>query len=366
MESLKKYLTKKNIAIVSLVIIIAVYIIWRYFNPSLKYYRILETKLPQKIVTTKISDIENVTSVNDGFVTTKDGQLHAWRSPKDHEQLLNLKISDNAFTDDGSEMGLMGVAKIGNKIYLCYTTFIPTSMLDRPMYFLTINEYSENMEFVRNIDSIELPTDIHHAGTLQSLDDKLVVSIGDGGPQGDPKGNAQNLRSKLGKILIYNLGEKPKSKVLVYGLRNPWKFWISPENVIYIGDVGYNTSEAVYRIELNLSQMKPVNCGWPNYEGSYRRKRILKNVENPFFEYPTGLSTGRCVIGGFLVDNMYLLGDYVTGTIRLLNESGEEILKQDTDHKILSFGMMKNENGAVGPVICAKDGVYWLSFESTN
>jgi hypothetical protein len=361
MENITPHLTKNNIAISSLVIIIGIYLLWRYFNPTLKYYKISETKLPQKIVTTKISDIENVTSVNDGFVTTKDGQLHAWRSPKDHEQLLNLKISDPNFIDNGSELGLMGVAKVGKRIYICYTSGIPTSITDQNMINLVINEYSEDMELLRNIDAIDLQKDIHHGGCLQALGDKLVVSTGDGGNES----NSQDLRSKLGKILIYDLGDKPKSKVLVYGLRNPWKFWISPENVIYIGDVGHNTSEAVYKIELNLSQMKPVNCGWPNYEGSYRRKRPLKNIQSPFFEYPTGLSTGRCIVGGFLVDNMYLLGDYVTGAIRLLNENGEEILKQDTKHSILSLGMMKGENGALGPVICADDGVYWLSFENS-
>lgn len=374
-SKIKEYFTKENIAFISLVIIIFGITIYKWMNPYLEFYRVSKEKLNKKIVATKISDLENVTAVNNDLVITKTGQVYLWRSPKDYEMIYDLKINNENFVDDSLELGLLGVCRINNtrgdssplrtmsRIYLSFTEKISNSN----SYRLIINEYSNDMKLTRNIDTINLPTDIHHSGTLQELDGNLIVSTGDGGPQGDPKNNAQNINSKLGKILMYNINrENVSSKVLIYGLRNPWKFWISPEKVIYIGNVGYNTVESIYRIDLKpiLENMKPINCGWRVYEGSYKREvKDIKNVVMPFFEYPNNYKTGKCVIGGFLVDNYYILGDYVTGTIRLLNNSGEEVLEERTGLEIYSLGMMKNENGSYGPVICARDGVYWMSFK---
>ena len=52
--------------------------------------------------------------------------------------------------------------------------------------------------------------DNHNGGQLLfGPDDALYLSTGDGGPQGDPEGDAQNPSSRLGKILRFNVNARP-------------------------------------------------------------------------------------------------------------------------------------------------------------
>jgi glucose/arabinose dehydrogenase len=54
----------------------------------------------------------------------------------------------------------------------------------------------------------------------------LYAGTGDGGSAGDPRGNAQNRSSFLGKLLRFSV-ERDNSaipEIWAYGLRNPWKY----------------------------------------------------------------------------------------------------------------------------------------------
>ena len=66
-----------------------------------------------------------------------------------------------------------------------------------------------------------------------------------------------------------------RSRVWLYGLRNPFRFSIRPgtgtadpalgqPGVLYIGDVGWNTTE-----ELDIARQGGLNLGWPCVEGAY-------------------------------------------------------------------------------------------------
>ena len=58
-------------------------------------------------------------------------------------------------------------------------------------------------------------------------------------------------------------------RIIAEGLRNPFRFAISPDNELWIGDVGWNVWE-----ELNRMPTQPgsvVNFGWPCYEGAGRQ-----------------------------------------------------------------------------------------------
>jgi len=110
-------------------------------------------------------------------------------------------------------------------------------------------------------------------------DGKLYVSNGDGASFGrvDPRAaRTLSLDSLSGKLLRIDpitgdgLPDNPfyngdpdanRSKVVSYGLRNPFRFAFSPTTGDpYIGDVGWNTWE-----EINAGRGK--NFGWPFYEG---------------------------------------------------------------------------------------------------
>lgn len=355
----------KKIIIISLVILILVFLYF-YTKPNLKFYK-KGKKIDKKLEVNKISDLENITAIvtensDSSLVITKDGGVYRFKSPKDYEQILNLNIADETFYDRSSETGLLGVVKINNKIYLSYTV-TPLTFENDVEIQLIINEYSENMKFIREIDRIDFYSKIHHSGTLQKdSNNNLLIATGDSGPQGDPDNHAQNLNNKLGKILRYNLDDL-SSEIIAYGLRNPWKFSVENldgEEYLMIADVGWSTSESVYKIKLN--QSKPANLGWNIYEGSVKLKDSKQKVIMPVFEYPTGTS-GRSVTGGFIVEKYYLLTDYVTGTVRLLDlENFNEVFEKKTGLNMMCLGMMKNDQGSYGVVAGTPDGLYWLNF----
>ena len=129
-------------------------------------------------------------------------------------------------------------------------------------------------------DILIIDTLTHAVGNLVfGPEGALYVANGDGASYGrvDPRAvRVQNIDSLSGKILRVDpitgqgLPSNPyyngdpdanRSKVVNYGLRNPFRFAIQPDSgTLFVGDVGWNTHE-----EINSGWAK--NFGWPYYEG---------------------------------------------------------------------------------------------------
>ncbi len=58
-------------------------------------------------------------------------------------------------------------------------------------------------------------------------------------------------------------------RIIAYGLRNPFRFAISPDDEAWIGDVGWNRWEELNRLPTDPASV--VNFGWPCYEGVGRQ-----------------------------------------------------------------------------------------------
>jgi Glucose / Sorbosone dehydrogenase len=160
-------------------------------------------------------------------------------------------------------------------------------------------------------------------------DGRLYAGTGDGGSEGDPPNNSQNLSRKLGKLLRFNGN---RWQIYAYGLRNPWRFSFDRANGdLYIGDVGGSAWEEIdYRPR---SATGLANYGWSAYEGLVPDKPARLN--------PAGTSVrpvrvyshngGHCsVTGGYVyrgsavpsARGRYFYGDYCTGEIWSLRISG--------------------------------------------
>jgi hypothetical protein len=148
----------------------------------------------------------------------------------------------------------------------------------------------------------------HNGGTLQYHAGHLYLSTGDGGGGCDTHQNAQNLSSKLGKLLRK---DSNGWKVVGYGLRNPWRWSFDrATGDLYIGDVGQDSREEVDFLPAARVGGTRENYGWNRYEGTEIHN--CGGGEEPFnnsgdlvfpkFEYGHGGSGpgGEVIVGGYV------------------------------------------------------------------
>ena len=112
-------------------------------------------------------------------------------------------------------------------------------------------------------------------------------------------------------------------EVYAYGLRNPWRFTVDPEDgAIYLGDVGRDNREEIDEI------VAGGNYGWPMREGTLCFSvdpcddgDLAEQVIDPIVEFTHG--EGRAVVAGHryrksdipALTDRYVYADYITGNI---------------------------------------------------
>jgi glucose/arabinose dehydrogenase len=149
-----------------------------------------------------------------------------------------------------------------------------------------------------------------HAGGDLAFDrrGRLLASFGDG--SSDQRVDARALRSQdlddlAGKLVRVDpssgagVPENPwfderrpaavRSKVLAYGLRNPWRIAVDPlDGAVWVGDVGWTSWEEVDRVPPQWTDAeRQLDFGWPCREGprleaSYARNPDTRTACAPF------------------------------------------------------------------------------------
>lgn len=278
------------------------------------------------------------------FIIEQSGSIHILQNG----QLLPTPFLDiqSIVRESGNEQGLLGLTfhpqySSNGKFYVYYTAVSPQDDATIAEYTVSGNADVANPTG-RVLLRIPEPRQNHNGGMLAfGADGYLHISVGDGGKQGDPDGNAQNLNTHLGKILRIDVDSATKpygipadnpyaaggglAEIWAHGLRNPWRFsFDSKTNDIYIGDVGQ-----VNREEINVQPgaTAGVDYGWNVVEGTecYQAQSCDRTGKvEPAVDYPH--SQGRnSITGGFVyrgtcypdIDGWYFYGDY----------SGEQIYK---------------------------------------
>jgi glucose/arabinose dehydrogenase len=178
----------------------------------------------------------------------------------------------------------------------------------------------------RELLFVDQPYANHNGGQLVfGPDGFLYVGMGDGGSAGDPGNVAQNLRSRLGKLLRLNVDKAgAKWQIAALGLRNPWRFSFDRANGdLYIGDVGQGEWEEIDYVRAGKSGIE--NYGWDVFEGRHsyesKRRNPAGRLVQPIAEYSH--SNGCSVTGGFVyrgslapaLRGQYFYGDYCSGIV---------------------------------------------------
>jgi glucose/arabinose dehydrogenase len=221
----------------------------------------------------------------------------------------------------GGEQGLLSVAfhpqyAKNHRFYVDYTDLKGDT---RVVEFRSSNGVGQPGT-ARQLLFVDQPYDNHNGGQLQfDRHGYLYVGMGDGGSGGDPENRAQNLKSRLGKLLRINPTRKGSSwQIVGFGLRNPWRFTFDRANGnLWIGDVGQGSWEEVdFRKASRVGRL--ANYGWSRFEGRstydpskpYLRKG---DAVSPVVVYSH--SDGCSITGGYVYRGRYVYGDFCSGTI---------------------------------------------------
>lgn len=185
------------------------------------------------------------------------------------------------------------------------------------------------------------PYSNHNGGSLAfGPDGLLYLGLGDGGSANDPEERAQDLSSRLGKLLRMDVdADEIDWEIAAYGLRNPWRFAFDSETGdAWIGDVGQGDREEV---DVFPRGSGVLNYGWDAYEGTARFGEDAGEIRGPgTLTEPVAEYThddGCSITGGVVIrnpalpalDGRYIYGDYCSGLIWTVAVEGDRTPRRE-------------------------------------
>jgi len=230
----------------------------------------------------------------------------------------------------------------------------------------------------RQLLVVEQPYSNHNGGHLVMMPEGwLLVGLGDGGSAGDPKGNARNPKTLLGKMFRLDpeaASDALRTRILAQGIRNPWRYAIDrAKGDLYIGDVGQNEWEEVDVVP--VASLSGKDFGWNVMEGFHCFRDASCNQKGltlPVVEY--GHDAGCSITGGVVyrgkaipsISGAYFYADYCTALLRSFRFTRDGSVTDHWDWKkaldpdgrlaqIASFG--EDENGEV--YVIGLGGTVW-------
>jgi glucose/arabinose dehydrogenase len=300
------------------------------------------------------------------YVIEKAGRIRTVRGANWGPTLLDIR----ARVSTSNERGLFALAfnPATDRAYVTYAALDGAFTLSEFPVDGDVADASAERVLLR----VAHPNDDHYGGALLWITDRvstsgapgglLMVGVGDGGGVGtrggvgDRANNAQNLSVLLGKVL--RIDPTPASastssgpysipasnpfargvvtgvstssgsavparpEIWAFGVRNPWRMTIGPDDSLWLADVGQSSWEEINRVPLSKGG---INFGWRLREGTkpYRGGRKPAGAMDPVFEFAH--DNGRCaVIGGAVggprvgvvgLEGKYVFGDVCTGRL---------------------------------------------------
>jgi putative heme-binding domain-containing protein len=311
------------------------------------------------------------------FVVAQHNPPEIWLLEKresGEEKTLFLTLSDEAVA--GQDTGILGMA------------FHPNFLTNRRYYvYHHVREKgSQGAVIVERLASEDYRRDagvpsrrlvhikrwtVAHTGGVMVFgpDGLLYVGVGDGGPQEDPEGNAQNRRLLLGSILridvdrrspglpyaipasnpfFKNSDPKVRKEIWAQGFRQPWRLSFDPmTHDLWVGDVGQKDYEEITIVRTGE------NHGWNVYEGhapfsdKYRKAGLHYVPPVVSLRRKHGVSvTGGHVYRGKKnpsYEGVYIFGDFESKRVWGLTQENRTLNKireiGTSPDRIVSFGI---------------------------
>jgi len=243
----------------------------------------------------------------------------------------------NVITASG-ERGLLGLAFHPNyaqngRFFIHYSDLSGNTVIAE--YVRSANPNVANPNPVGTVMTQTQPYANHNGGSIEfGSDGMLYIALGDGGSGGDPQNHAQDVNSRLGKILRIDITTLPFTPMGNYpgglpevwdiGMRNPFRMSFDACNGnLYIGDVGQDAHE---EIDFEPALQGNKNYGWRLKEGSFCYNPASNCdpgaiTTAPILDYDHG--SGCAVMGGYVyrasavpaLRGSYFYGDYCSGRI---------------------------------------------------
>lgn len=292
---------------------------------------------------------------------------------------LVLDISGQVDASTGS-IGLLSIAihpaTAHPMLFASYTARGGTFVTSRLTRFVS-RDGGRTFERDRHLIELDQAVDYHVNTDLRfGPDGYLYVGFGDGGPQGDPHGRAQDPRSVRGKILRLDVNapghyripaDNPFAtaggapEVWALGLRNPWRFGFDRETgELWAGDVGGDHFEEIDRI------VRAGNYGWPAREATRCMTPACKRITaiDPVLAlaHPEVSSvTFGAVYRGAAIPELrgrLIYADYASGVIWAADPSQRPVQPRMIDNagrSIVGFA----EDAAGEPILVDLSGMLW-------
>lgn len=226
------------------------------------------------------TSLNNITIFkNDFYVLDVSGKVF-----KNSNENLFFDISTKVLdrNEFGTEAGLFSMAFHPTENYFLVSYSNRDNYLTVEKYYLDDNSLpqSETNETVISIPNAHC---CHYSGNLiwSNYFNDFLLSVGDMKDNGllssepldttSPRGKILLINKKISQpdLLSLNKNQSPRSDIIAFGLRNPWKTY-EYGNFLFVPDIGLSTEEELNIVDLNLfsETKKPYLFGWPHYEGT--------------------------------------------------------------------------------------------------
>jgi glucose/arabinose dehydrogenase len=280
----------------------------------------------------------------DGLLAERDGRV--------------LRIDGGVVTDDvvldlGADTmqegdgGLLGLAYAPGGDWL-YTYRADADRDDVLAAFPLDHDGLPEREGARDLLTVDHPDSLQHhgGGLVVGSDGLLYVGLGDGGGLGDPRENAQDTDTLLGKVLRidptpdaadpYRIppdnpfadGQDGRPEIWLVGVRNPFRMGLDQATGdLWLGDVGQTCWEEIDHLPTGAESAGGANLGWDHVEGSHRFEggTVPGRRLDPVQEHPH--EDGWCsIIAGYVprdaavpqLEGRLLYTDYCKGRVLAL------------------------------------------------